>query len=124
MNDRMIFKQIQVDNETIWVSQEKVEKGDIIWWEDPAGETSSKAKVEEIYENNTMLLTGEYGTEIEAFEDEVYKIITAQDVLSYLLKDVSRVEVISNKGREYVKYGTVKVMLQNEGKTLKLDILK
>ena len=118
----MIFREIKTSNETIWVSQEKIKEGDLVWWEDPAGETSSKARVEEIYENGTILLTGEYGTEIEAFEDEVYKIITAQDVLSYLLRDVSRVEAISNNRREYVRYGNVEVMLQNEGRTLKLII--
>ncbi len=42
------------------------------------------------------------------------------------LNDVNRVEVIDEKGRSYVKYttGSVKLALQDDGRTLKIFISK
>lgn len=43
-------------------------------------------------------------------------------LFKYLLKNVTRIEVISDSGREYVKYGCTNVepSIQDDGKTLKL----
>ena len=43
-------------------------------------------------------------------------------LFKYLLKDITRIEVISNSGREYVKYGVkyVEPQIQDSGRTLKL----
>lgn len=43
-------------------------------------------------------------------------------LFKYLLKSVTRIEVISNSGREYVKYGCkdVEPQIQDDGRTLKL----
>lgn len=43
-------------------------------------------------------------------------------LFKYLFKDITRIEVISNSGREYVKYGVkdVEPQIQDSGRTLKL----